>query len=163
MNPWTNLKKTPTTKSVIIIPVELKAIAPMAQPEPGRRKTSGMSWHSVLAASGTVPLGHVRHWVSSSRLRICVGRVERWIVKFRKSRKCDNNKVPSQPRTWYCEQLKQCQQQLSPSTNFLAWPNSHGRLQTDSGGFGWWYVNCTSAAAATAVRGKWKSIQLRFA
>lgn len=47
--------------------------------------------------------------------------------------------------TWYIEQLKQCQQQLSPSTYFFAWPFSHGKLHTDSGGFGWWDLNCTSA------------------
>lgn len=47
--------------------------------------------------------------------------------------------------TWYSEQLKQCQQQLSPSTYFFAWPFSHSKLHTDSGGFGWCDLNCTSA------------------
>lgn len=49
------------------------------------------------------------------------------------------------PLTWYMEQLKQCQQQLSPSTYFFAWPFSHGRLHTDSGGFRS-DLNCTSTA-----------------
>lgn len=36
--------------------------------------------------------------------------------------------------TSYCVQLKQCQQQLSPSTYCLACPSSHSALHTDSGG-----------------------------
>lgn len=46
--------------------------------------------------------------------------------------------------TWYMEQLKQCQQQLSPSTYFFAWPFSQSSEHTDSGGFGWWDLNWTS-------------------
>ncbi len=55
--------------------------------------------------------------------------------------------------TWYCVQLKQCQQQMSPSTYFLAWPWSHGRLHTDSGTAGLSILNCTAAGGGrqTAV------------
>lgn len=44
-------------------------------------------------------------------------------------------------RTSYCVQLKQCQQQLSPSTYCLAWPSSHSALHTDSGGCGSLHLN----------------------
>lgn len=55
-----------------------------------------------------------------------------------------NEKKRRKKITWYKEQLKQCQQQLSPSTYRFAWPLSHGKLHTDSGGFGWLNLNCTS-------------------
>lgn len=41
-------KKTPTTKNVINIPVELNAIAPIAQPDSSRKYCSGMSWQYCL-------------------------------------------------------------------------------------------------------------------
>lgn len=48
-------------------------------------------------------------------------------------------------RTWYWVQLKQCQQHLSPSTYFLAWPTSQGREHTLSGGWGCPSLNWISA------------------
>lgn len=59
-------KKTPTTKNVINIPVELKAIAPIAQPDSNRRYCSGISWQCSLVRSGIVPFWHVMHCVSSN-------------------------------------------------------------------------------------------------
>lgn len=50
--------------------------------------------------------------------------------------------------TSYCEQLKQCQQQLSPSTYCLAWPSSHSALHTDGGGRGDSHLNWISAGPA---------------
>lgn len=49
------LIKTPATNIVIKIPVEENAIAPIAQPLPGRRNTSGISLHITCVESGTVP------------------------------------------------------------------------------------------------------------
>lgn len=48
--------------------------------------------------------------------------------------------------TWYCVQLKQCQQQLSPSTYFFAWPRWQGRLHTDSGDLGCESLNWISGS-----------------
>lgn len=58
-------KKTPTTKNVINIPVELNAIAPMAHPDSSRKYCSGISWQYSLYRSGMVPFEHVMHCVSS--------------------------------------------------------------------------------------------------
>lgn len=48
-------------------------------------------------------------------------------------------------QTWYWVQLKQCQQHLSPSTYFFAWPTSQGREHTLSGGRGCPSLNWISA------------------
>lgn len=69
-NNSTYRRKTPATKNVTNMPVELSAIAPMAHADSGRKNTSGILWHSCLLRSGNVPFGHVLHCVSSSGLLI---------------------------------------------------------------------------------------------
>lgn len=54
-------RKTPATNSVMSIPVELNAIAPIAQADSKRRNCSGMSWQFCLKRSGMVPLRQVTH------------------------------------------------------------------------------------------------------
>lgn len=71
-------KNTPTTKNVINIPVELKAIAPMAQPDSNRKYCSGMSWQFSFVRSGIVPFWHVMHCVSSYGWRICKWNNKTW-------------------------------------------------------------------------------------
>lgn len=81
-------KNTPTTKNVINIPVELNAIAPIAQPDSSRKYCSGISWHFCLNRSGMVPALHVIHCVSSSGWRIC----ERKIGEKKNEEKTNHNK-----------------------------------------------------------------------
>lgn len=62
--------KTPHTNIVIKIPVELNAIAPIAQPLSGLKYSSGILLHRTCNGSGTVPCGQAIHCVGSVGWRI---------------------------------------------------------------------------------------------
>lgn len=65
------LKNTQITKNVTKIPIELKAIAPIAIGDSSFKKTSGIFLQYSFDEFGRVPARHVIHCVSSSGFLIC--------------------------------------------------------------------------------------------